>query len=451
MSPELVVISGFALLAAAGLAAPLAGRLPSLAAAALSLGYVGLAAIYAALIQPGRTVLGFGVFDSFSALLLAGAAVAMMLAVLGGYEVYSRWGWAEAVPAVACLAVLGVLVLAAAGDLVTLYAGWILAAAATYILIALAKDGVSAEAATKYAMLGGVASLVLVAGLGFMFAGSGSMLLRPATEGVFALAAAAMVLASAGFKIGAVPWHGWVPDVYGNARPLLVAMASAAAKAVAVILAVKVLLNAPATPELLALLASLAAVTMTYGNVAAAASDRPQLVLAYSSVAQAGYLVAGLFALTLGGEAARLALTGLALHTLGYILSKPAAFLALDAVAARTWEELKGSWGREPLATAGMALGLASLLGAPPSLGFWGKLYIVLALAPHSPLLAIVMAVNFAIGAYYYARMISALFMGEGGTPVYTLRGLASLALGALTFVLGLVPWLGEVAAALAA
>jgi NADH-quinone oxidoreductase subunit N len=441
-----VLIAGFTLLSLAGIAAPLLGRRGSLVLACAAMLFTGFATLAATLVA-AKLELGYGVLSGLPALLVWGAALSSALVVLGSYEVYSAWRWGEAVPAVAALIVLGALAIALAGDMLTLYAGWILAAAASYVVVGLAKDSVSAEAAVKYAALGGLASAFLVAGLGLIFAGSGSLQLKPVGEGVFALAAAAFVLTSAGFKIGAVPYHGWVPDVYGNARPMLVAVVSPLAKVVAVILAVKLLDILPSEPSIVALVAGVAAVTMTYGNAAAAVSERPQLILAYSSIAQAGYLVAGLVALKLAPEAARLALLGIALHSLGYVFSKAASFLAIDATGAKTWSNLRGLWRRDPVAALGLTLGLASLLGVPPALGFWGKLYIVLALASYALPLVIVMAANFALGAYYYARMINAVFEAGGSVEARTCwRSVFSLTLGLLSILLGFLPWLGTLA-----
>ncbi len=448
-SLDYLVYGSIGLLAASGVAAPLLGKKGSAVVASVATAFTALSMLTVLLTvsNPVQLVLG-GIVDGFTLLVLLGASLTAFAVIVGGYEVYSQWNWGESVPAIVSLALLGAVAIGLSDNVLLLYSGWILGAAATYILIALAKDWISAEAAVKYATLGGIASVTLVIGLGYLFASNGTLALTPVQTSnmVAVLAATALVVAAAGYKMGVVPYHGWVPDVYGNVRPLLVSIAAPLAKAIAVLLLLRVLLAVPSTNTVLALLALLAALTMTFGNVAATVAKRPQQVLAYSSIAQAGYLLAGFTALKLGGIAAQLALIGLALHVLGYMFSKAAAFLALDSAAAASWDQLKGLWRRDPLAAAGLSMGLASLLGMPPALGFWGKLYIVLALAKGALPLALVMAVNFAIGAYYYAKMMNTAFMEGEGKGEATVRSVASLLLGLLTFILGTIPALGTFA-----
>ncbi len=434
-----MLVLGF--LSFAGLASPLVGRRFAAAVSAGAAAYTALLYTIVALTDVNGPLLPL---DRFSALVVAMAAASIAAVVVGAYEIYSKWEWGESIPAVAALALLGAVALTLSTNVVLLYAAWILGAAATYIIVALSKDEAAGEAAVKYAVLGGIASVLFVAGLGYYYVASKTLDIGVEAAGLYALAAAALVVSSAGFKLGVVPYHGWVPDVYGHVRPFLVAVAAPAAKAIAILVLVRILSSIELSREVTLLLALLAALTMTLGNLAAAAATRPQLVLAYSSIAQAGYLLAGAVGLTLGGAAAALAATGLILHVAGYALSKASAFLALDVAAAKDYTDLHGLWHRDPPAAAGLALSLASLMGIPPTLGFWGKLYIVLSIATAMPSLAILMAANFAIGAFYYSKLIiSAMHAGQASREA-TARGIASLVLGVLTVLVGLAPWIAS-------
>ncbi len=450
------VIACYAALAFAGIAAPLLGRSVSYASSliASAITMVLMVLIYSSLYGKGVIVFSvpsMTILDRFGVFVLFAASLATLIAVYGTWTPASRWAWSEAVAAIAALLLLGIAVMATTLGYITLYAAWILAAAASYIIVALAKDSISAEAAAKYGIMGGVASTMLVLGLGYLFASTNSSAPTPiAYPGPFLIAASIVTVVAIGYKLGVVPFHGWLPDVYGNARPFLLAIIVPLAKAIGVILLVRLLVPAASIEpqQFFTFLAVLAVVTMTYGNVAALASDNPQKVLAYSSMAQAGYLLAGIAALAnLPGLWREAALTGLALQVLGYMLAKASVFLALDyaleGTGTRDWQSLHGLWRRSPLATTGMVLGLASLLGMPPSLGFWGKLYIVLALIEYAPLLVLIMVINFAIGAFYYARLINLAFTPStevtGGDDT---RTYAALVAGALTLILGLLPWI---------
>ena len=460
--PLFVLEAGTLLVVAAysftGLVAPLFGprgaRFSLYAAAAVTL----LAAVYASVrVAPlGGAVTGFQgsiVIDSFTVYMLSSAALVIALAALAARNIVDYWDAGEAFYAVAGLMALGIIVLGLSRVLYLVYIAWILAAVSSYVLVALYRDGISAEAAMKYAITGATATIVLLLAVMLYYTVAGSLALgtRIANpDPLLATPVVALSIVAIGFKMGVVPFHGWVIDVYGNVRPLVVALASAAAKILAALLIVKLIAPfALATPEILLWVAgTLAAITMLYGNLGALTTvrDSPQKLLAYSSIAQAGYIAAGFAALaTLPGMDNKAAIAGIALHTSGYALSKLASFLALDTSCdypGCRWSNIRGLAWRNPHAAAALVIAVGSLAGAPPTLGFWGKLYIVKALVGASPLLAGLLITNFAIASFYYGYLIYQAFQppaSRAREPVGT-RELAALTAALLVILLGLLP-----------
>ncbi len=454
----LAVIAGYAF---TGLVAPLFGpratRFSLYAAAAATLA----AALYATVtIAPtGGYVVAFGgavVVDTFSVYLLSAAALVFALAAIAASGVVDYWEAGEAFYAVVGLMALGVIVLGLSRALYLVYIAWILAAVSSYVLVALYRDAVSAEAAMKYAVNGAVATIILLLVIILYAAVRGTLVVSPkllTRDPLFITPVVALAIVAAGFKMGVVPFHGWLIDVYGNARPLAISVAGAAAKIIAVILVVKLVAPfAAAAPEVVLWTAgALAAITMLYGNLGALLTirDSPQKMLAYSSVAQAGYIVAAVAALArLPGVDNAAAVAGIALHTSGYAFSKLASYLVLDrdcGYPCRGWGRLRGLFHRNPAAAAALVLGLASLAGVPPTLGFWGKLYILKALVSVSPLLAALTVINFGAGVFYYGYAIYIVFQEPLEKTVTRekpgTREVAALAAALLLLILGLAPW----------
>ena len=441
-----------------GLVAPLLGpratRLSLYAAAAATL----VSAIYATLyVAPrGGYVEGFSgaiVVDTFTVYMLSTAALVFALAAAATGRIVEYWESGEAFYAVVGLMAMGVIVLGLARALYLVYIAWILAAVSSYVLVALYRDAVSAEAAMKYAVTGAVATILLLLDIVLYSVVKGGLVVSTrlvVSDPLLLTPVVALALIAVGFKMGVVPFHGWLIDVYGNARPLVIAVASAAAKVIAVLLTVKLVAPfAAAAPDVVLWSAAvLAALTMLYGNLGALLTvrDSPQKLLAYSSVAQAGYILAGIAALSkLPGVDNAAAVAGIALHTSGYALSKLASYLGLErgcSYPCSGWSRLRGLAHRNPVAAAAMLLALSSLTGMPPTLGFWGKLYILIAAVSAAPWLAALLVANFALGAFYYGYMMYQLFQ----PPESRIRerpGLleaAALAAALLTILLGLAP-----------
>lgn len=452
----LAVIAGYAF---TGLVAPLWGpratRLSLYAATLIAIA----AALYASLVfsHVGGYAVAFDgavVIDTYTVFLLSTAVIIFALAAIAATGIVDYWDAGEAFYAVTGFMALGVIVLGLSRILYLVYVAWILAAVSGYILVALRRDPIAAEAAMKYAVTGAVATIILLLDLVLFYVVRGSAEIAPGvrlSDPLFVTPVVALAIVAAGFKMGVVPFHGWVVDVYGNARPLVVAVISSAAKIISALLIVRLVAPfAAAQPDIvLWTAASLAAITMLYGNLGALLTvrDSPQKTLAYSSIAQAGYIVAGFAALAkLPGVDNQAALAGIVLHTAGYAFSKLASFLALDIACEEegqcSWKALRGLAHRNPVAATALIIALANLAGAPPTLGFWGKLYLMIATVSASPLLAAIMVLNFGLGVFYYGYMIYQTAAGpRQSSEKPSTREIAALAAAISTVLLGLAPW----------
>jgi len=347
-----------------------------------------------------------------------------------------------------------VLSVAYAGSEILVYTSWILAAVSSYVIVGLVRDSIAAEAAIKYGVMGAFATVLLLYALTLNMYLTGSLYLLPAMypDRLTLSVLVFLVATSIGFKMGVVPFHAWLPDVYGNARPVLVAIVASSAKILATLFILKLLLPPAFTaPNIVALMmTALAAITMTYGNLAALAAPTPQHLLAYSAIAQAGYLLVGFAGLAhLPLTLPREAMAGVLLQVVGYAFAKSSAFIALDYYhehCGSSWSCVKGAVKINSYAALAIVLSLLTLLGIPLSLGFWGKLLIAFSIVSYSPLLVLIMVINIAISAYYYMKFAHHILLEEPSTEVRDigtlpsdLRVWAALIGALLSLILGLV------------
>jgi NADH-quinone oxidoreductase subunit N len=327
--------------------------------------------------------------------------------------------------------------LASANHLLMVYVAIETVSLACYMLAGFdERGGRSAEAGLKYVLFGGVASGVMLFGFSLLFGLFGALSLPGLGERIAhasvlggaagqwaALLAVVFVLAGFGFKIAAVPFHQWCPDVYEGAPTPFVALLSVGPKAAgfAVLVRAGAMLFpaveagtatlAPAVPWVL-LLGILATLTMTIGNLSALWQSNLKRLLAYSSIAHAGYLLMGVVA---GGSQGRGALV---VYLTVYVMMNIGAFAVVSAVdRARGSEDIsayRGLGRRSPLLAVAMAVFLVSLAGLPPTAGFVGKLYLFAALIKHGGFwyvtLAVVGVVNSVVSLYFYARVLKAIY-----------------------------------------
>lgn len=317
-------------------------------------------------------------------------------------------------------ALLGMLVLASAHDLLMLFLGLELITFSLYIMAAyLTSDRRAIEAGMKYLVMGSVSSGFLVFGIALLygFAGGTSFeVLRHALERgpipVTAQAGMLLLLAALGFKIAAVPFHLWAPDVYEGAPLPVVAFLSVGSKTAGIAALMRVCYEVfvPLHGLWLPVLATTSAATLLYGNLAAIPQTNLKRLLGYSSIGHAGYLLMGLATGSLNGIAA------VAYYLLAYAVSTLTVFLVVtvvsDQVGGDALDDYKGFAKRSGGLAAAMFLGLLSLAGVPPLAGFVGKLLVLLRTVEQGRVwLAALGAVNVAISLYYYLMVVKRMYL----------------------------------------
>ena len=339
---------------------------------------------------------------------------------------------------------LSSLLLAAANDLVMLYLSLEMVSITSYVMVAYLKgDRMSNEASLKYLLFGAASTGSMLYGLSLLYGMTGTTSL-PAIQHFLAAgipdgnrfavyAIALLVIAGFGFKIAAVPFHFWCPDVYQGAATPVTALLSVLPKAAGLGITLRFFYgtfsSAGATawdlggaidwPHLVMLISI---VTMTVGNVAALTQTNMKRLLAYSSIAHAGYLLMGVVALSRNGARALL------VYLAAYLVMNLGAFLVVTLVhlheGSFDLRDYPGLYRRSPLLTVTMAFFLLSLVGIPPFVGFLGKLYVFGSIIEQGyGVYAVIGAVNAAIAAYYYFRVIKVMVIDAGNEdkPVLSL------------------------------
>ena len=322
----------------------------------------------------------------------------------------------------ALTALLGIFVLVSANSLVTVYLGVELLALSVYAMVAFDRDsGVSAESAMKYFVLGAIASGTLLYGMSLIYGLTGTLDLGAIAARAHAPLSAGVVLGltfivvAVAFKLGAVPFHMWLPDVYEGAPTSVTLFISTAPKIGYFALTLRLLAQglAGTEAEWTQMLAALAVLTLIVGNVVAIVQTNLKRMLAYSAIANVGFIVLGFVAGTADGYAAAL------YYTLQYVLVVLGAFGVILLASAKGFEadkldDYKGLHQRDPLLAAAMLVLMFSLAGVPPFIGFWAKLRIFQALWETNHLwLVVVAAAMSVVGAYYYLRVIKLIYFDE--------------------------------------
>ena len=375
------------------------------------------------------------------------------------------------------MATLGMMVMAAATELISIYIALELTSISLYILVGFLKDSKSTEASLKYLLLGALASAVLLYGMALIFGFTGktqlgeiaqviqSMPLQTLLNSPALMLGIVLLIAGFGFKIAAVPFQMWVPDVYEGAPTPITAYLSVASKAAGFAVILRVFFSAFGLPEWLSLnwglvFAVLAVISMTVGNVVAIPQANIKRMLGYSSIAQAGYLMVGLATLGFSPVADVLGRSSILFFLASYALTNMGAFIAIIAISNKLdsdlIEDYSGMIKRAPLLALALTLCLISLIGMPPAAGFMAKFYIFSAAVQHNLLWLVVIAVmNSVISAYYYLRVVKVMWFGEpaseekvptSGAPVLALS-LCCLGVLLLGIIPGLVMGIAEFAA----
>src|SRR6185437_14669456 len=303
----------------------------------------------------------------------------------------------------ALTALLGIFVLISANSLLTVYLGVELLALSVYALVAFDRDsGVSAEAAMKYFVLGAIASGALLYGMSLIYGLTGTLDLGTLASQLHAPLNAGVVLGVA-FKLGAVPFHMWLPDVYEGAPTSVTLFIGTAPKIAYFALALRLLAQGLAGTEAQwsQMLTVLAVLTLVVGNVVALVQSNLKRMLAYSTIANVGFIVLGFVAGTPDGYAAAM------YYTLVYVLVALGSFGVILLASSRGFEadrldDYKGLHRRDPLLALVMMVLMFSTAGVPPFVGFWAKLRIFQVLWESGHLWLVILAAAMSVvGAYY--------------------------------------------------
>ena len=357
----------------------------------------------------------------------------------------------------ALFAVLGIQVIVAAGSLLSLYLGIEIMSLALYAMVAFDRDdGVAAESAMKYFVLGAIASGALLYGVSILYGVTGSFLLDGVARAIGSGGQApigvqfglAFIVVGVAFKFGAVPFHMWLPDVYHGAPTPVTLFVGSAPKIASFALAMRVLAEglggvAEAWQDMLVVLAAL---SMVVGNVVAIAQANIKRMLAYSTISHVGFILLGVLAANPVGYRAAM------FYTLTYVVMTTAAFgvvlwLSRKGFEADALDDYKGLNRRNPWFAFVMLLVMFGLAGVPPTVGFWAKLQVIAAVLDVDltwlAALAVLMSV---VGAYYYLRIVKLMYFDEptvSGPVEAKLAVRLLLSLNALAIlVLGLYPGL---------
>lgn len=361
-------------------------------------------------------------------------------------------------------AVLGALLTASAGDLVMIFVGIELSSLAVYILTAFARRReTSLEGALKYFLLGIFASAILLYGMAWIYGSTASTDLDEISrnlqgfisgqDSIDASLALGMLLliVGLGFKMAAVPFHFWTPDAYDGAPTPVSAFMSVVPKAAAVAAAIRLLVQglAPLRDDWITLVAILAVITMVFGNIVAISQRNVKRMLAYSSIAHTGYILAGFAAYRVsdtftGSETDNQAISSVLYYLLAYTFMNIGAFAVLAWIQHRgrgmMLEDFNGLAARHPLPAAAMAVFLVSLMGIPPTIGFYAKYYVIVALLNSDLLwLAIAIVVMSAISAFFYLRVVAAMYFSESSEPETSESSTRLLDVGILAMVVGVI------------
>ena len=363
------------------------------------------------------------------------------------------------------LSSIGMILIAYSTDLVMLLVSWELMSIPTYALAAFSKrDPISNEAAIKYFLFGALSSAILVVAIGLVYGITGSTNIGvallafvnlPQNLVPVGLLAIALFVAGFGFKMGLVPFHMWLPDAYEGAPTTIGALLAAGTKKAGFAAAIRVIVLGMFVLNLdwTIILAIIAIFTMTLGNLGALVQRSVPRILAYSSIAQAGYIMIGLALAPYSDQA----LTGSLFHIMNHAVMKSAAFIAAAAVATAlagySLERYRGLGRRMPITAIAFSISLLALAGVPPLNGFWSKAVIFGAAINTGetvwwgPYLAIAGVLNSALSLGYYAWIMRKMYMEEGPdmSRVKEPRSMIAVLVFAMIFMVGFGIWHGPI------
>jgi NADH-quinone oxidoreductase subunit N len=368
--------------------------------------------------------------DAFSLFfhLLIGLVVSLVVLAAGPYLERERLAFPEFF-ALTLFATAGMGVLASAQELVTAFIGLELSSISSYVLAGYRRESLkSSESSLKYFLLGSFATAFFLYGIALVYGATGttnlSRMVDASVSSNLLKLGFSLILIGLGFKVAVAPFQIWTPDVYEGAPTPVTALFSSGPKAAAFALLLRIFASVPAATQFwFWAFWVLAVLTMFAGNLGALVQTNVKRMLAYSSIAHAGYILVAFASVTFlaqeGAAAAAPAYAAILFYLLSYALVKLGAFTIVSQFGGEgekhlSLDDYAGLGQRQPFAAAALALFLLSLLGLPVTAGFFGKFYIFkAAVNSHLIWLAILMAINSVIGAYYYLRLIVVMYMRE--------------------------------------
>ncbi len=380
--------------------------------------------------EPVRALNGMVIDDILSDLLrfLTTVSVALTLFYSRGY-LEARGLFRGETFVLALTSLLGMLVMIAAGNFVTLYMGLELQALSLYAMVAMHRTSKRAsEAAMKYFVLGALASGMLLYGMSMIYGATGSLDLVRVADAVLSgqgnrvilIFGLVFVVSGIGFKLGAVPYHMWVPDVYDGAPTAVTLLIGTAPKLAAFAFMMRLLAIALSGLELdwQGMLMVLSLLSMILGNLIAIAQSNIKRMLAYSTIANMGFMLMGFLAANLDGYSAAM------FYSVAYVLTSLVSFgivmlLSRAGFEADRIEDFKGLNRRSPWWALMMLLVMFSLAGIPPTIGFYAKFSVIMsAVGAGFTWLAVVAVLTSLVGAFYYLRIVKLMYFDEPVDPV---------------------------------
>ena len=412
------------------------GRDLALLAPELTLAAAAMLMIVAEMFRAARLVLAIGLAGLAAATLLTLPMLSVDATVFGGtYRIDLISGWAKlillpgtalslllvraeiagrpregSVQSLVVLVTLGALMLSGAGDMMVVVIGVVLTGLGSFALVAWPRDDAATEAAMKYLVFGAVTGSVMIYGLTFWFGGTGSTLFselgKLQGQTLVTIAGLIAIIVGLGYKGSLVPFHFWAPDAYQGAPVSIAAYLSVITKAAAFFAFAQVLRDLPRDGGWPLALAVIAAATMTYGYLAALVQTNLVRLIAYSSVAQSGYILMGVVALGASG----FAVPGILVFAAAYVAMNLGAF-AVVLLAGHDLDDLEGFGRIHPWLGAAMVVFLLSLTGIPPLFGFVGKFYLLSAAVEAGYLwLAIIGILNSVLALGVYLRLVVPMY-----------------------------------------
>ena len=409
--------------------------------------------------EPVSTFNDMYIHDSMSVVVkLAVMAFTMICLVYSRQYLLDRGIYRAEYFVLVLIAVLGMMVMASASHFLSLYLGLELLSLSLYTLVALQRDSNTAvEAAMKYFVLGAVASGMLLYGMSLIYGATGSLDIKTISEAIQGMESDDVILmlglifivVGLGFKLGAVPFHMWIPDIYQGAPTSVVLFISTAPKLAAFAMIIRLLVDGfqSLSVNWSDMLTILAVLSMALGNIVAIAQTNLKRMLAYSAISHMGYFLLGIISATPNGYSGSLfyvmvyAFTGLA--AFGMIMLMSRVGFEADEIS-----DYRGLNREHPWFAFMIALVMFSMAGLPPTIGFYAKLSVIQALVDVNMIWLAVTAVLLAvIGAFYYLRVVKTMYFDEPEQERLILSGMDSRVLvsaNALALLLAM-PWIGAI------